>query len=72
MSTTRVYGAMIERHAEIVADASDLKANSEHYVDEIRRAERDALAELAEGADSVEEVDSIELPSDRLGEPDDD
>lgn len=62
-----VRGAKITRHAEIVADANDCKANSGHPLDTVRRAERDALAELAGEYDDPADVEAIELPSERLG-----
>jgi len=61
-----VREAKINHHATIVADANDLKANGEHSIDSVRRAERDALYELAESFDSVDDVYAVALPSDRL------
>lgn len=66
-----VRSAKIRRHAAIVADANDLKSGNRPNgvaIDAIRRAERDALEELAEEYESAEDVDEIELPSERVGE----
>lgn len=63
--------AKVARQAEIVADANDLKADSSHSVSDVRRAERDALAELADGYEDAADTDaiaSIPLPSERIDE----
>lgn len=61
-----VREAKIERHAEIVADANDLKAGSDVSVSAARRAERDALVELADEHDDPDAVRSVDLPSERV------
>lgn len=72
MESHPVRQAKISRMAEVNADANDLKASSSHSVGAVRRAQRDANRELAEEHDSVEDVEAVELPSERLGEPEED
>lgn len=71
MSTTRIYGAIARRQAEIVAEANHMKATSGYAVSDVRKAERDALEELADGDyDSVEAVEAVEGVSARVLEYD--
>lgn len=61
-----VRDARLRKHAAIVADANDLKAGDDYNVGEARRAERDAMEELMGDFDHPDEVEAIELPSERL------
>lgn len=60
-----VREAKIDRQMAIIADANDLKEGSDASVGAARRAERDALEELR-GAESVEGVEDVALPSERV------
>lgn len=63
-----VRGAKVNRLAAILADGADLKASSDHKVKVVRRAERDALDELAGSFEDAAAVQEVALPSDRLSE----
>lgn len=67
-----VVQAKSVRSAEIAADTNDLKANSTHPIDAVRRAARDAYADLAAEYDDPDDVRAIELPSERLEDADED
>lgn len=68
-----IMAARQRRHAEIVADADRLKAMSKSErpgdapLDAVREAYADAMDALAERHSVVADVESIELPSERLG-----
>lgn len=66
MESHAVRNAKINRMAEIVANANDLKEHGDTTVGDARDAERDALSELAEECDSVEDVEAVALPHERV------
>lgn len=67
-----ILSAKIDRQQEIISDADRLKAAAkadrpgEAPLDDVRGAYADAMDALADTAGSVAEVESVELPSERL------
>jgi len=73
MSRPEILSAKIERHSLIVADADRLKAMAKSDrpdqapLDDVRREYCHAMEDLADVGGSVAAVESVPLPSDRLG-----
>lgn len=61
-----VISAKVERLLSILDDGQDLKRSSGTSVDEARKAQRDAVADVRDAGGSVSEVESIPLPSERV------
>lgn len=53
-------------YARISADSNNLKVTSDHSLATVRRATRDAFAELDDVYDSADDVYAVALPSARL------
>lgn len=68
VESDRVRGAKIHKLAAVVTESNGLKAGDEYGVSEVRRATRDAMAELGDEYDDPEDVREIALPSERLSD----
>lgn len=62
-----ILEAKVRRLAEAISDGNGVKRDGGVTVDDARRAQRDAVAEIAlESHGSVAEVESVPLPSERV------